>query len=236
MASPDGSSSSSTMPENLKLRQRWGHGIDIRSADEADITQYTEWRISVYGGMVWKRAEDLVDYYADDFKDFTRDAFSACPLDVQKRLRDCLRERGIYVRKGHGIQVANELHKAVHEDSPWPESPDDDDDPDEPEIILRETIPAPPSAVRTTIPAPAAIRTTIPAPPSVATITTFLSLCLELSKRLHAEGKITEGPPFFLSRRKEIDGLKAKGVFEIATKENDSVERRATEMECLDWG
>ena len=26
--------------------------------------------------MVWKRAEDLVEYYADDFKDFTRDTFN----------------------------------------------------------------------------------------------------------------------------------------------------------------
>ena len=126
MAPLDGSSSSSSM------RQRWGHGIDIRSADEADITQYTEWRISVYEGMVWRRPEDLVDYYADDFKDFTRDTFNICPSDVLKRLRDCLRKNGIYVRKGRGVQIANELYKAVHEDSPWPDDDDpDDDDPDD---------------------------------------------------------------------------------------------------------
>ncbi|OXV09105.1 hypothetical protein Egran_03132, partial [Elaphomyces granulatus] len=62
---------------------------------------------------------------------------------------------------------------------------------------------------------------------NVTTITTFLSnkemLDLELSKRLRAEGKITtEGPPFFLSRQKEIDGLIAKGVFEIATNEDNT--------------
>src|SRR5467141_3094068 len=135
MTPPDGSSSSSSM------QQRWGHGIDIGSADEADITQYTEWRISVYEGMVWRRAEDLVDYYADDFKDFTRDTFNICPSDVLKRLRDCLRERCIYVRKGRGVQIANELHKAVHEDSPWP-----DDDPDKPEQILRATSQTPSGA------------------------------------------------------------------------------------------
>jgi len=123
------------------MQQRWGHGIDIRSADEADITQYTEWRISVYEGLVWRRAEDLVDYYADDFKDFTRDTFNICPSDVLKRLRDCLRERCIYVRKGRGVQIANELHKAVHEDSPWP-----DDDPDKPEQILRATSQTPSGA------------------------------------------------------------------------------------------
>jgi hypothetical protein len=67
------------MPENSKLEQRWGNGINV---DKADLTQYIEWRISVYQGMTWKRAEDLVDHYADDFKDFTLDAFSACPLDV----------------------------------------------------------------------------------------------------------------------------------------------------------
>jgi hypothetical protein len=60
---------------------------------------------------------------------------------------------------------------------------------------------------------------------NVTTITTFLSnkemLDLGLSKRLRAEGKITtKGPPFFVSRRKEIDGQKAKGVFEIATNED----------------
>jgi hypothetical protein len=135
MTPPDGSSSS------LSMQQRWGHGIDISSADEADITQYTEWRISVYEGMVWRRAEDLVDYYYDDFKNFTRDTFSTCPIDVQKQLRDCLRERGIYVRKGRGIQIANELHKAVHEDSPWP-----DDDPDKPEQVLRATSQTPSGA------------------------------------------------------------------------------------------
>ena len=231
MSPPDGSSSSSSM------QQRWGHGIDTRSADEADITQYTEWRISVYEGIVWKRPEDLVDYYYDDFKNFTRDTFNICPINVQKRLRDCLRERGIYVRKGRGIEVACELHKAVHDDSPWPESPDDDDDHDEPEIILRETIPAPLSAIRTTIPAPPTTLATIPASSSVAIITTLLSLCSELSEKLRAEGKITAGgPPFYLSRQKEIDRLGARGVFEVATKENGSVERRATEMECFDWG
>jgi hypothetical protein len=72
--------------------------------------------------MVWRRAEDLVDYYAEDF---TRDTFNICPSDLLKRLRDCLRENGIYVRKGRGVQIANELYKAVHEDSPWP---DDDTD------------------------------------------------------------------------------------------------------------
>jgi len=159
MTPPDGSSSSSNIPENSKLEQRWGNGIDVGSVDKADLTQYTEWRISVYEGMTWKRAEDLVDYYADDFKDFTRDTFNICPIDVQKRLRDCLRERGVYVRKGRRIQVANELHKAVHEDSPWP-----DDDPDKPELVLRATIPAPPTAVTTTIPTPAAITTTLSAP------------------------------------------------------------------------
>jgi hypothetical protein len=103
-----------------------------------------------------------------------------------------------------------ELHKAVHEDSPWPESPGDDDDPDKLELISQATIPAPP------------------------TINTFSSNSkempgLELSEKLHAEGKIAAGgPPFYL-----IDHLGARGVFEIATKESGSVERRATEMECF---
>jgi hypothetical protein len=141
MSPPDGSSSS--MPENAKLEQLWGNGINVESVDKADLTKYTDWRISVYERKTWKRAEDLVDYYADDFKDFTRDAFNTCPVDVQKRLRDCLRERGVYVRKGRGIQVANELHKAVHEDSPWP-----DDDPDKPEQVLRATGASAPYDVR----------------------------------------------------------------------------------------
>src|SRR5467141_1424212 len=93
MSPPDGSSSS--MP---KLEQLWGNGINVESVDKADLTKYTDWRISVYERMTWKRAEDLVDYYADDFKDFTRNAFNTCPVDVQKRLRDCLRERGVYAR------------------------------------------------------------------------------------------------------------------------------------------
>jgi len=74
------------MPENLKLEQRWGNGIDVGSVDKADLTQYTEWRISVYEGMTWKRAEDLVDYYTDDFKDFTRDTFNICPIEATPRL------------------------------------------------------------------------------------------------------------------------------------------------------
>jgi hypothetical protein len=74
------------MPEKLKPEQRWGNGIDVESVDQADLTQYTEWRISVHQGMTWKRGEDLVDYYTDDFKDFTRDTFNICPIEATPRL------------------------------------------------------------------------------------------------------------------------------------------------------
>src|SRR5882762_10475921 len=102
-----------------------------------------------------------------------------------------MRERGVYVRKGRGIQVANELHKAVHEDSPWP-----DDDPDKPELVLRATIPAPPTAVTTTIPTPAAITTTYcrhynPSTPSTTTTTEYGRELGNLAKMY--EGKMKYG-------------------------------------------
>ena len=61
---------------------------------------------------------------------------------------------------------------------------------------------------------------TTPASTSIF-LTNRETLDLELSRKLRAEGKITaKGPPFALSRQKELDGLKAKGVFEMTTDYN----------------
>jgi hypothetical protein len=156
MATPGGSRSSSSNPEQPQQRpeQRWRTGVNTENADNAELSEYVEWRIQVYTRERW-RNEDLSEYYAEDFKGFTRETFDNCPADLTRRLRDCLRDKGVFVRKGRGVQVAAELAKVVQDDIPWPVN-----DPDRPEPVLRATSQTPSSTAGT-----AAMRAAAPMQP-----------------------------------------------------------------------
>ena len=82
--------------------------------------------------MVWKRAEDLVDYYADDFKDFTRISAQAMFKNDSETVYENVAftsEKGVEYKS-----LTNFTRQFTKIVSPWP-----DDDPEKPEQVLRAT-------------------------------------------------------------------------------------------------
>lgn len=60
--------------------------------------------------------------FADDISAFTTEDFTNVPSNGRASMRDLLRTRGVYVRKGSGVTIANALFKVVKKDIPWPKN------------------------------------------------------------------------------------------------------------------
>ena len=95
----------------------------------------------IYKKKGWK-GFDLWESFVDDFELFIRDILNDLSKDWLKKIRDYLRENGVYIRKEARKSIADGLLGAIHETTPskWPtddptnnptDSPTDDptDDP-----------------------------------------------------------------------------------------------------------
>lgn len=69
--------------------------------------------------MEWE-GSTLSEYFTEDFKAFTSDHFSEIPTNDRRTMRDFLRKRGVYVRKGRGVLISDALLEVVKDDVPWP--------------------------------------------------------------------------------------------------------------------
>ena len=112
---------------------RWREGIDPAKSSVADIITYTKRRMRVYEEEDL-RGESLSEAFFVDFEHFEQETFKACGTDTTRHLRDLLRERGVYARKGRGARYDMALAEAVREEIPWPE-----DDPERPKQTSRPT-------------------------------------------------------------------------------------------------
>jgi hypothetical protein len=112
---------------------RWREGIDPAKSSVADIITYTKRRMRVYEEEDL-RGESLSEAFFVDFEHFEQETFKACGTDTTRHLRDLLRERGVYARKGRGVRYDLALAEAVREEIPWPE-----DDPERPKQTSRPT-------------------------------------------------------------------------------------------------
>lgn len=65
----------------------------------------------------WK-GDILSEYYAEDFKSFSQDNFSALPEMVKRDLRDLLGERGVYLPKRRNVLNADALRRVIDEELP----------------------------------------------------------------------------------------------------------------------
>lgn len=102
----------------MATRGAYPYGLpeDADDTVRADFTvAYTE----LYRNKNWKR-ETLSEYYAEDFKYFTKEKFAALPQAVKPDLRDLLRANGVYVPKERNVIIADAPRQAVEEDLPWP--------------------------------------------------------------------------------------------------------------------
>lgn len=97
--------------ENVDIR--FGNGLpQIPSA--TDIKDFARFRIEVY------RRENcsgslLSLSFSEDFGEFSLHMFGALRQDTRRRLRDMLREKGVYVERRRGVTTRDALYAAARE-------------------------------------------------------------------------------------------------------------------------
>jgi hypothetical protein len=70
--------------------KRWRNGIHHEIADDDEVEGFIKW----HNQETW-RGRDLWEVFEDDFEGFTKETFQGGGKDATRKLRDCLRERGI---------------------------------------------------------------------------------------------------------------------------------------------
>ena len=109
--------------------EKWETGIDATATDIKEIKAFVDWRLSIYKEKGWK-GFDLWESFVDDFESFTRDILNNLGKDRLKKIRDYLRENGVYVRKEARKSISDGLLGVIHEPTPskWPVDDDPTDD------------------------------------------------------------------------------------------------------------
>src|SRR6266704_4371936 len=112
---------------------KWETGIDATATDIKEVKAFVDWRLSIYEENGWK-GFDLWESFVDDFESFTRDILDDLGKDRLKKIRDYLRENGVYIRKEARKSIADGLLGAIHEPTPskWPTNDPADDPTDDP--------------------------------------------------------------------------------------------------------
>jgi len=116
----------SRTPQNLRTPQRLADNSNLDNATDADIRAYVIHRIDTYatGKHI---GDDLYEMFCEDFAEFENVAIlKRAGVDTLRRLRDVLREGGVYVPKNKQI-IANNLIAVLQSDEPseWPQSDKD---------------------------------------------------------------------------------------------------------------
>lgn len=98
--------------------RHWRNGIDLGTADNDEIEGFIEWRIKVYKREEWQ-GKDLWEVFEDDFEGFTKETFHGGGKDATRKLRNCLRAKGVYVPKDRKL-IATNLELVLKEYQEWP--------------------------------------------------------------------------------------------------------------------
>lgn len=104
---------------------RFANGLS-NNADGETCAAFFKCCVANYRRMEWK-GSTLSEYFADDFESFSENDFNGIPNNDRRTMRDLLRKRGVYVKKGRGIKIAEALTELVQGDQEWPA-----DDPEKP--------------------------------------------------------------------------------------------------------
>jgi len=101
--------------------EKWETGINATTTDIKEVKAFVDWRLSIYKENGWK-GFDLWESFVDDFETFTKGILDELGKDRLKRLRDHLREKGVYVKKEARKSITDGLLGAIHEPTPskWP--------------------------------------------------------------------------------------------------------------------
>ena len=108
--------------------EKWETGINATATDIKEVKAFVDQRLSIYKENGWK-GFDLWESFVDDFESFTKDILDSLGKDRLKKIRDYLRENGVYIRKEARKSIADGLLGTILEPTPskWPtDDPTDD--------------------------------------------------------------------------------------------------------------
>ena len=94
--------------------EKWENRIDATATDIKEVKAFVDWRLSIYKENGWK-GFDLWESFVDDFETFTKDILNNLSKDRLKKIRDYLRENGVYIRKEARKLIIDGLLEAIHE-------------------------------------------------------------------------------------------------------------------------
>ena len=96
-------------------------GIDATVTNIKVVKAFINWRLSIYKKKGWK-GFDLWESFINNFKSFIKDILDNLSKDQLKKIRDYLRENGVYVRKEARKSIVDGLLGVIHEPTPlkWP--------------------------------------------------------------------------------------------------------------------
>ncbi len=113
--------------------EKWETRINPTATDIKEVKAFVDWCLLIYEENGWK-GFNLWESFVDDFELFTRDILDDLGKDRLKKIRDYLRENGVYIRKEARKSIADGLLGAIHEPTPskWPADDPADDPTDDP--------------------------------------------------------------------------------------------------------
>src|ERR1700722_16728803 len=101
--------------------EKWKTGINATVTDIKEAEAFINWRLLIYKKKGWK-GFDLWESFINDFELFTKNTLNDLGKDQLKKIRDYLRENGVYVRKEARKSIADSLLGTIHKPTPskWP--------------------------------------------------------------------------------------------------------------------
>ena len=101
--------------------KKWKTGINATVTNIKEVKAFVNWRLLIYKENGWK-GFDLWESFIDDFESFIKDILNNLNKDQLKKIRDYLRENGVYIRKEARKLIADSLLRVIHKPTPlkWP--------------------------------------------------------------------------------------------------------------------
>ena len=95
--------------------------INVTATNIKDVKVFVNQRLLIYKENRQK-GFNLQESFIDNFESFTKDILDNLGKDRLKKIRDYLRENGVYIRKEARKSIADGLLEAIHEPTPseWP--------------------------------------------------------------------------------------------------------------------
>ena len=122
--------------------EKWETGINATVTDIKEVKVFVNWRLSTYKEN-GQKGFDLQESFIDDFKLFIKDILNNLSKDRLRKIRDYLRENGVYIRKEARKLIADGLLGVIYEPTPskWPTDDPADDPTDDPTDDLTLALP-----------------------------------------------------------------------------------------------